>query len=651
VIKLLRNIHLWFVAILFILPGLLVYSERVGLELLSGFHFGLFIAFLLPVFYAVFVFGPVAGYITAAAALFASLPRAVAFTATMADSVALVIGVFLTGILISILFQTVLREKQNVKRKLEQNAEANRLLQQNLDNMKASEKRLALFNAISATLYSSLELKSLYQKSTHLVAELMSVEIVLMFIRSTDRLSLVASEGISDQLAESLQTFRVGEGIYGGAAKDGRSTIVEDATSDPRLNTEEFRRMRIMYQIVVPLTTKNEVYGVMCVATRRPRHFTSYDSDILKNVAVQVAAAIDNARLYEEQRETARRLALSEGNYRRLLEHASDAIFAHDLDGRIVAANRAASELTGFADPRDLIGHDVREFLDWKGLGLARRVRQKLLDKEEMQQPYEQRLIRKDGSEIIVMISTSLIVQEGSPPVFEHISRDVTRERRLQDNLRHYVQQITKTQEEERNRIARDLHDETAQALYALTRQVDNYIRVTGSQLPPETNTFLKNLEEQIRNALQGVRRFSQDLRPPMLDDLGLLAALRWLVRDLQNRCGMQASLIVNGVERRLASHSELTVFRVVQEALRNVEKHSAANNLTVNVTFDADSITVVIDDDGKGFALSGDFTDLPRGGRLGLVGMDERVRLLGGKFNIHSEVGKGTSVFIQVPA
>jgi PAS domain S-box-containing protein len=332
-----------------------------------------------------------------------------------------------------------------------------------------------------------------------------------------------------------------------------------------------------------------------------------------------------------------------------LLEHASDAIWAHDLEGRVIAANRAAADMAGYKTVEEFIGRDVREFLGGEGIEIARKIRSHLTEIGNLEHPYEQHLTKKDGSEMILMISSSLISHDNLSPVFEHVARDVTKERHMQDNLRHYVQQITRTQEEERNRIARDLHDDTAQALYALNRQMDNYLRSSRTYLSSETTTFLNNLGDQIRNTLQGVRRFSQNLRPPMLDDLGLLATVRWLVRDLQQRCKLEAALAVTGTERRLPSHVELTIFRVIQEASRNVEKHAQATKIAVKIDY-TDNIKITIIDNGKGFQLNEELADLPRGGRLGLVGMEERVRLIGGTIKINSELGKGTTVLIEVP-
>jgi signal transduction histidine kinase len=248
-----------------------------------------------------------------------------------------------------------------------------------------------------------------------------------------------------------------------------------------------------------------------------------------------------------------------------------------------------------------------------------------------------------------MMISSNLVKQGDEPPVFEHVARDVTRERRMQDNLRHYVQQITRIQEEERNRIARDLHDETAQALYVLTRQVDNFVR-SSPNLPSETSNFLKGLVEQIKTVSQGVRRFSQDLRPPLLDDLGLLATIRWLTGDTEQRTRMIVKLTVTGAERRLAPHVELAIFRIVQEALKNVEKHASATQVDIKIEYADGKININVVDNGKGFKLAGEVGELPREGRLGLMGMQERAHLLGGNIKIKSEINHGTDVLIELP-
>ena len=135
-----------------------------------------------------------------------------------------------------------------------------------------------------------------------------------------------------------------------------------------------------------------------------------------------------------------------------------------------------------------------------------------------------------------------------------------------------------------------------------------------------------------------------------MLDDLGLLATLRWLTDELNEHCGIEADLRVLGTERRLEPHIELMLFRIVQEAFRNIERHAEASKVEAEIEFGEGKIRVFISDNGKGFELKGDLGDLPRTGKLGLAGMQERVRLVGGSLRIQTEPNKGTTVVIEVP-
>ncbi|GAI57364.1 unnamed protein product, partial [marine sediment metagenome] len=218
-----------------------------------------------------------------------------------------------------------------------------------------------------------------------------------------------------------------------------------------------------------------------------------------------------------------------------------------------------------------------------------------------------------------------------------------------QDNLRYYLQEIIRAQEEERKRIAREFHDDTAQALYALNRQVDNFVR-SNTNMPADNAAFLRDLNQQIRDVLQDVRRFSHDLRPPILDDLGLLATMRWLVGELKERSGIEGDLRVLGIERRLPPETEFTLFRIVQEALRNIERHAEASKVEVQIEFGEGKTRISVSDDGKGFELPETLGELSRAGKLGLIGMEERVRLLGGSLGLESEPGKGTTVVIEAP-
>jgi len=218
----------------------------------------------------------------------------------------------------------------------------------------------------------------------------------------------------------------------------------------------------------------------------------------------------------------------------------------------------------------------------------------------------------------------------------------------MQENLRFYLHQVTKAQEEERRRISHELHDETIQALVALSRQLDT-LASSDKGLPEDSRLRLEELRQQVNNTMQSVRRLSQDLRPAALDRLGLLSALEWLVSDVKEYSGIAMKINVIGTERRLPEEVALVLFRITQEALRNVWRHAQATRAEITVQFDENKTSVTVSDNGKGFKPPKTTDDLARDGKLGLAGMQERARLLGGSLTVQSEPGKGATVTVEV--
>jgi PAS domain S-box-containing protein len=341
---------------------------------------------------------------------------------------------------------------------------------------------------------------------------------------------------------------------------------------------------------------------------------------------------------------------MSEEAYHYLFENASDAIWIHNLEGDIVYANKACEKLTGF--PREeLIGTSILKFLSSEeSHETARDVRRRLLAEEDIEQPYEQHIQRKDGTESIVRMATSLLVSGGEVKGFQHIARDVTKERQLQRNMRYYVQEIIRAQEFERKRIARELHDDVSPALLLLIQRIDAITSNSRFNLNAHMKQKMEDLRCQSVEALESLRRIAQDLRPRILDDLGLIPALEWMADNLIKNHGIEAQVEVMGKERDLSSEVQLLLFRIAQEALNNIRRHTDASMALVTVEFGADETLLSISDNGKGFELPERMSDMAGSGKLGLAGMQERAQLLGGRLNISSQPGKGTTVTVRLP-
>lgn len=606
--------------------------------------------FLLIALYTGFVFGILPTLIVIGGALLVMLPQAIFISANVSDAILEVMLVTIAGLA----FVNWVRIKEGDDRRYKKAVSAlentQEQLQTRIREARANARRLATLNTISNALSQYLDPAKVIQTAVDMVGEVMEVEVILVYTIESriSALRLTAYEGISAETAVELDHVRLGEGFNGQVAATGEVMLVPDASTDPRLTRPAVIRNKIHPMLIVPMKSKGEVIGTLCVAMRRPRTFLPDEIDLLSTIAGQIASALTNARLYEEAKRIADQLYKSARDYRDLFENAHDAIWFHNIDGKILAANKATEQLTGYPI-HEFLGRYVKEFMDEGMLQLAREVGHKLLNGEPLNQPYEQQTITKDGVRKTCMITSSLMTVDNSPVGFQHIARDVSEERRMQTNLRYYLNQITRTQEEERKRIARELHDDTAQALFALSRQMDNFIR-DNVGLSQQQRAVLQDIRQRLGITLQGIRRFSQDLRPSIIDDLGLLPAVKWLVKQKSEDSGVDIALKITGKEQRLLPEVELILFRIVQEALNNVGKHAQASTAEVVIEFTETEVTATIGDNGKGFQLPQTVGDLSHTGKLGLVGMQERVSLINGSLTIQSQRQHGTVVIVSVP-
>ncbi len=341
---------------------------------------------------------------------------------------------------------------------------------------------------------------------------------------------------------------------------------------------------------------------------------------------------------------------LPELDYHYFFDNASDAIWIHDLEGNILYANKAAERLTGYIE-EGLTGVNIDKLMPTgQAQEINREIRRRLLKGEEIEQPYEQRIVRKDGSAVILKMAASVFISDDKVKGFQHIARDVTEERRSQENMRHYVQEIIKAQEDERKRIARELHDDVSPSLLLLIQQIDAITSNSRHKLPDWLNDKMEALRRQTVEGLESLRRIAQDLRPRILDDLGLIAALEWMTDNLVISYGIEAQVEVKGKENGLPSEVQLLLFRIAQEALNNIRRHAQATYTLVTVEFATDKTTLTIRDNGKGFELKEKISQMPVIGKLGLAGMQERAQLLGGSLTIKSQPGKGTAITVIVP-
>ena len=365
---------------------------------------------------------------------------------------------------------------------------------------------------------------------------------------------------------------------------------------------------------------------------------------LLDTFALFLGYRVDKEREASRRAEQAQTvLGISERKYRELFQTSPFAIVITGIDGTIVEANPAAGEL--FPEGR----------MVFQGKSLASLIGEteaaKLLDYPPDKPSTSGGLIHLPGGdgELFIMPTVSTITDTQGGPALQILLRDMTEEQHHKLGLKAYTARIIKAQEEERQRIARELHDDTIQSIILIFRQIDGIISERNS-LPPLVSKQINEVRDNLTAMLTGLRDFTRVLRPLTLDELGMVASIRGLLRDLKNRQEIDTALRVSGDERRLAADAEVGLFRIAQEAIRNIEKHSQAAAATVDIAFAGDSVSLVISDDGQGF------TSIPHKGlsarrdQLGLIGMRERAEILGGTLDIRSGNEQGTRILVSVP-
>ena len=227
----------------------------------------------------------------------------------------------------------------------------------------------------------------------------------------------------------------------------------------------------------------------------------------------------------------------------------------------------------------------------------------------------------------------------------EDISRRKRTEGELQrwrDQLRALAARVQRVREEERTRVAREIHDELGQALTAIKMDLSSLIR----GLPPERKQRAESILKEVDEAIQSVRKISTELRPGILDDLGLVAAIEWAAEEFQARTGMECHVSVSMAGIEMAPERATGVFRIFQETLTNVARHANATRVDVGLTHEKGDLILEVHDNGKGVSEE----QLSASGSLGILGMRERAVLLGGELTISEETGKGTTVRVRMP-
>lgn len=328
--------------------------------------------------------------------------------------------------------------------------------------------------------------------------------------------------------------------------------------------------------------------------------------------------------------------------YKAIFEASPDGVVVVDERGMIQEINAAAENLFGYVRG-ELLGQRVEVLVPRSARGGHLGHRRSFMDDPHarpMGIGMELRGEHKDGTQVPVEISLSPLPMGGERLVIATI-RDMSQRNRLRD----FGAGALRASEEERQRIARELHDDTAQHLATLMIHL-RLIERAGSEAAWRER--LEQFREELGSLADGVRRIARGLRPPELEDAGVVTAIRSHLRNTAQTTDVEVDFDADNIDPHLTPDSKLVLYRVVQEAVSNVVRHADATRITVKLQRNGRAILVSVEDDGKGFQPGRVESTGPGG--LGLIGMQERAVMIGGRVRIESRPGEGTRVELEIP-
>ena len=482
------------------------------------------------------------------------------------------------------------------------------------------------------------------------------------------------THGIDPETHAAIGDLPRGRGILGVLIRDARPLRLHDIAEDERSVGFPPNHPPMRSFLGVPIVLRGVAYGNLYLTEKEGgADFTDEDEELVTLLASQAAVAIENARLYESSRAWAQQLESLEEITAAMLSDIDPARLLHLIvermseliDARFVAILTQAGE--GWLEiaaahgegEADLVGHRLSIERSKSGRvfreGTPARV-DSVLDDPDADPELMRRVgaragvwaplaIRGDPIGVIMALDRREPDPRFSDADLRLAQRFAARAAVAVDLSRRVaratVNRIVAGQEQERRRLSRELHDETGQALTSILLGLKAIEETQGTE---RFATALAELRELVTVTLQDVRRLAVELRPKALDDFGLVPALERLTTGFAEQTGIETHLESRLGEGRLPSETETVLYRVVQEALTNIVKHAQAEHVSLVLQSKPGRVSAVIEDDGRGFS-----TEEERDGGLGLVGMRERVALVGGRVEIESS-SAGTTIVVEVP-
>lgn len=448
-----------------------------------------------------------------------------------------------------------------------------------------------------------------------------------------------------------------GTGPAGIAVRTKKTTVFQNIIND--IQDEEWKRNVISkgYAAIIslPLIYNGEVFGVLGIYSANPDAFDHEEKNLLEQLAADLEFGIISLRTKAERALAENSLRESEARYRALVELSPEPILVYDFS-TIQYANRATLLVLNLQSLDEIIGEKITDLVPPEYHHEIAKREQAALEGNPITDPMNMTLTFPDGTTRYLEAIGSIIMYGGKRAA-QVMVRDLTPHRLTEEALRNSREQLSslavhlqKIREEERTKVAREIHDELGQYLTGLKMDIsfvqdllNEKSQFNGKEI---INERMHMTSELLDTTVSAVRRISSELRPAVLDSLGLLAAIEWQSEEFKSRMDIDCESFITVDKINLPQQQTTAVFRILQESLTNVKKHSNAARVTITFTQEDGNYILEIKDNGKGVCTE----DFQKENSFGLLGMKERAHLFGGTVDIKGESGKGTTVTVIIP-
>ncbi len=435
-------------------------------------------------------------------------------------------------------------------------------------------------------------------------------------------------------------------GLWGEAARQRKPVIFNDyAAPSPLKKGYPKGHVEIRRHVNIPVFDGTKIVAVAGVGNK----VKAYDRTDVR----QLKLLMQGMWRLILRKWTEWELRESEAKFRKLVETVGCAIFIY-RGTKISFVNQASEAIFGYK-PEELVSRDFWEIIHPDNRDIARERGLARERGEKVSPRYELKIQRKNGETGWCDFTLSTIELEGKSAVLG-IALDITENKRAESALaeserkfRELSSYLLTAQERERKRISFELHDELGQSLSVLKlklRSIERGLGDHGTRLRSDDVNVFKDIDRII----ESIRRLSRDLSPALLEDLGLSGALRWMVEEFARHNNNRVFFAIEEINDSLSSEAQIIIYRIFQEALTNIGKHADAEQIFVRAEVRNQNVSLVMEDDGKGYDVNGPLPENPDERGFGLAAMEERARMLGASLEVQSRPGHGTRIGLTVP-